>query len=46
TNRKAYDVIVDSLTKAKKRIRQQDEQIKELLQAKKKSRFFGFRRSK
>ena len=46
TNRKAYDSIVDSLIKAKKRIKKQDNQIEELLQAKKKSRFFGLLRSK
>lgn len=46
TNRKAYDAIVDALNKAKKRIREQDKQIEELLQSKKKRRFFGFVRSK
>lgn len=46
TNRKAYDSICDALTKARNRIREQDEQIEKLLQAKSKRRFFNFRRSK
>jgi hypothetical protein len=46
TNRKAYDVIVDSLTRAKKRIREQDEQIEKLLMTQSKRSFFNFRRSK
>jgi len=45
-NKNQYDRVVISLTKARQRIREQDDQIKELLEAKKKSRFFGLIRSK
>lgn len=44
TNRKAYDGICDALTKARNRIREQDQQIEELLT--KKKRFFGLWRQK
>ena len=44
TNRKAYDAIVDSLIKARKRIKEQDAQIQELLENKR--RFFKFWRRK
>tara|TARA_R100000329_G_C7534344_1_gene188516 strand:- start:94 stop:456 length:363 start_codon:yes stop_codon:yes gene_type:complete len=46
TNRKAYDAICDALTRERKRVKELDEQIEELLKAKKKRRFFPFRRSK
>lgn len=47
TNRKAYDVLASSLSKAQKRIRQQDNHIEELLdRAGKKRRFFELWRRK